>query len=79
MGSAVKRIQPGEMKWREAGRKSLVAARAISKGEIITPELLEIRRPSTGLHPRYYDVVIGRRVAVPIEEGALISWEQLSG
>jgi N,N'-diacetyllegionaminate synthase len=79
LGSGVKRIQPGEMKWREAGRKSLVAARSIEAGEIITRDMIEIKRPSSGLHPRYFEIVVGRHAATRIDGGELITWDRLSG
>jgi sialic acid synthase SpsE len=79
LGDGVKRIQPGEVKWREAGRKSLVAARPINRGEVITRQMIEIKRPSSGLHPRYFEVVVGRRAAADIPEGELITWDRLTG
>ena len=79
LGHGTKRIQPGEMKWREAGRKSLVAARPIQRGETITRDMIEIKRPSSGLHPRYFDVVVGRKAADAIPEGDLITWDRLTG
>lgn len=78
LGDGRKRIMPGEEKWREAGRKSIVAARTIQPGELITREMVDIRRPATGLHPRYLGLVVGRRAAQVINEGELITLDCLT-
>ena len=43
-----------------AFRRSLVAARDISAGSIITKEDLDSKRPGTGIEPQYMNMVIGR-------------------
>lgn len=60
LGSAVKKPTAAELKNRVA-RKSLVAARAIRKGERFTLENLAAKRPGFGLSPMRWDAVIGRR------------------
>lgn len=61
LGSAVKRPSLGESANRRAVRKSLVAARAIRKGERFTANNLAVKRPGTGINPMRWDAVIGRR------------------
>jgi len=41
-------------------RKSLVAARAIQKGELFTPDNITVKRPGAGISPMRWDEVIGR-------------------
>ena len=79
LGDGRKRIMPGEEKWRQAGRKSVVALRTIQAGEVVHPEMVDLRRPSDGLHPRDLSRVIGRRATMTIAEGASIRWDQLEG
>jgi sialic acid synthase SpsE len=79
LGDGRKRIMPGETKWRQAGRKSVVAARTILPGEWITADMLDVRRPGDGLHPRYWELVVGRRATTAIQEGELITLNHVAG
>lgn len=45
----------------KAARKSIVAARAIRKGEELTEENLTVKRPGTGISPMKWDSVTGTR------------------
>jgi sialic acid synthase SpsE len=77
LGDGRKRIMAGERTWREAGRKSVVAARAIAPGEVLTAEALELRRPADGLPPGELARLIGRRARRAIPAGGLVMWEAL--
>lgn len=77
LGSAVKRIQPGEVKWRAAARKSLVAARSIKAGERINADMIAIKRPSDGLHPRHFWQILGRTARVDIAVDDYFRWDWL--
>lgn len=59
MGSSLKAPAPSEIKNISVARKSIVAGRAIKKGEIFTEENLTAKRPGTGLSPMYYWELIG--------------------
>src|SRR5207249_319268 len=43
---------PGETSSRRDFRRSVVAARNIPAGTILTQDMLTLKRPGTGLHPR---------------------------
>jgi len=58
-------------------RKSIVAARSIAAGTMITGELVTLKSPSTGLPPSMLDQVIGRATVQDISEDALITWDML--
>jgi sialic acid synthase SpsE len=58
-------------------RRSLVAAFAIPAGTVITAEMLCVKRPGTGIAPRYFDVVPGRVARVDIDEDDVITWEMV--
>jgi sialic acid synthase SpsE len=44
---------------RAVARKSIVAARAIAKGDIFTADNLAVRRPGNGLSPTRWDEIVG--------------------
>lgn len=58
-------------------RKSVVAARKISAGEVLKAEDLMVKRPGTGLAPKYYYSLIGRTVKRDIEEEELFNWDDV--
>ncbi|MEW6614154.1 MAG: N-acetylneuraminate synthase family protein [Thermodesulfobacteriota bacterium] len=62
---------------RKNARRSLVANTAIRKGEIITTEMLTMKRPGTGISPRFFDQVVGRRADRYIAEDEIITWRML--
>lgn len=55
------------------GRRSLYVCAPISEGEIFTAKNVKSVRPSFGLHPRYWDVVIGKRSKRDLELGDRLS------
>lgn len=59
LGDGVKAPSPSEIPNLAIARKSLVASRAIVKGELFTEENLTTKRPGTGLSPMLWDTVIG--------------------
>lgn len=61
LGSADKRPSAGELKNRAVARKSLVARCEIRKGELFTPENLDVKRPGTGVSPMRWDEVVGTK------------------
>lgn len=63
LGDGIKRPSASEAKNRPIARKSIVAARAIAKGEVLTADNLTAKRPGTGISPMAWDDVVGRRAA----------------
>ncbi|WP_448524545.1 pseudaminic acid synthase [Parathermosynechococcus lividus] len=65
----------------EAEKKSLVYRRSLYfvkdmlPGEEITPEAIRSIRPGYGLPPKYYEVLLGKRVKMAIERGTPVSWD----
>ena len=60
----------GEILNRETLAKSLVAARQIEPGEIITDEMITVKGPGLGLSPQRYPELLGKRAerAVGVDE-----------
>lgn len=59
-------------------RRSLYISDDIQKGEILTKKNLRIVRPGLGLSPKYYDIVIGRKVNKNLKKGTPLKWEVIN-
>ena len=59
-------------------RRSIVSTVKIPKGTIITREMLDIKRPGTGLAPKKLDYVVGSRAVTDIEDDTPIRSENIS-
>lgn len=77
MGSGHKRMLEEEKQLARLGRRSLVAARAISAGQVITDEDITIKRPGTGIEPAALCMVIGRTSRVDILADQVLTWEMV--
>lgn len=61
MGSGKKVPFPSEIKIGEMARKAVIAQTDIQAGTIITAALITVKRPALGgLHPKFYDEIIGK-------------------
>lgn len=60
LGSPVKQPSASEKKNTSIARKSIVAAKAIKKGEVFSETNITAKRPGTGLSPMAWDDVIGQ-------------------
>lgn len=72
LGKSVKIIPEIEREIQRVHRPSLVSRVDISVGVVITPEMLAIKKPGTGIHPRDWPWVVGRRAKIAIEADRLI-------
>jgi len=77
MGNGVKRCLPCEEEIKKVARKSIVSSRTMTKGEIINELDLKLKRPGTGIEPKYLDKMIGKCLKKNIEEDHLIKWDEL--
>jgi N-acetylneuraminate synthase/N,N'-diacetyllegionaminate synthase len=75
LGDGIKKPAKCELSFIHINRKSLVAATSIQEGTPITPKMLEIKRPGTGIEPKYYDLIIGQCPIVDIPEDEVLTWE----
>jgi pseudaminic acid synthase len=58
-------------------RRSLYVAEDMKAGETFTAKNLRVVRPANGLHPRFYEQLLGRRVSRDAEMGTPVSWDLL--
>ncbi|MBN2459177.1 N-acetylneuraminate synthase family protein [Candidatus Woesearchaeota archaeon] len=70
-------VKECELETRMMARRSVIAKVNIPKGTVITKDMLIIKRPGTGLHPRELHNVIGKKAKKHIKEDELIAHEHL--
>ena len=78
LGDGRKRPAPCELGNMIAARKSLVAACDIPAGTRLSQEMIAVKRPGSGIKPKYFDRVIGRTARRAIAADELIGWENLA-
>jgi sialic acid synthase SpsE len=58
-------------------RRSIIAARDIAEGRVITAEDIVIKRPGYGILPQFRDIVTGRTAKRDIKADEWITWEMV--
>lgn len=77
LGTGIKTPSEKELKSKDWARKSVVAKVGIKKGDVITEDMLTLKRPGTGISPKDISKVIGRRTKRNIKIDSLIKFEDL--
>ena len=77
LGHGRKEPAPSEAGITAVVRKSLVAARDIPGGTVLTEELVTTKRPGTGLPPVLRSQLVGRIAKKDISAGTVLTWELL--
>ena len=62
-----------------AFRRSIHIAQDLKAGDVLTRANLRCLRPGTGLAPKYYDMLLGRRVARDVVRGTPMDWHLIGG
>ena len=55
-------------------RRSLYISEDMKKGDVLNEKNLRIVRPGLGLLPKYYDVLLGRKVNRDVKKGMTVDW-----
>lgn len=56
-------------------RRSIFVTKNINKGEIFDKENIKIIRPAYGMHPRYYDEILGKSANADLKAGTPLKWK----
>lgn len=56
-------------------RRSLYITEDMKAGDVLTKDNLRAIRPGYGLAPKYYEMLLGKRIAVHARKGTPMSWE----
>jgi len=77
LGKKEKKPTTSERKIMKLVRKSIVAKRDIQKGMKITKNMLTIKRPGTGIEPKFFKKVVGKIARRYIKKEEFISFKNL--
>ena len=74
IGQVSYEIAPEEVKSVDF-RRSLYITKDVNCGSILTPENVRAIRPGLGLSPKYFDIILGKKVNKDIKRGTPVSWD----
>ena len=80
LGSGEKRVLEVERELHKKARRAIHAVEDVEAGEELTEENLKVLRPGeqeSGLHPKFYDEVVGTTALRDISQGTGISWDDI--
>jgi pseudaminic acid synthase len=77
LGSYVKRPVEAETETMVIQRRCVYAKENISKGAVITGDMIAVLRPNRGLAPKYADIIVGRTARKDISKGNAITWDMI--
>ncbi|HET6457886.1 MAG TPA: SAF domain-containing protein, partial [Nitrosopumilaceae archaeon] len=76
-GDGMKIPQSSEVAARQIIRKSITARRDMKKNEILTTDMISIKRPEGGIEPKYLDQIIGMKINTDIKRDSPIHWHEI--
>lgn len=77
LGDGVKAPSPEERDTARVARRSVVAATDIAAGTVLSGDMLQCRRPATGIAPRDLQMIVGRRAKSILSVGDVLQWDLL--
>ena len=75
LGDGIKRPNKREIEIMKVARRSLIATRDIKAGEIIKESDIAIKRPGTGIPPKFKEIIIGMKLINDIRQDEPFRWE----
>lgn len=76
-GNGIKGPTEEEEAIKRVARRSIVAKCDISAEKSLAGDDLTIKRPGTGIEPRYFDSILQMRARVPIQKDQVIQWDMI--
>ena len=75
LGDGIKKPNRSEIEIMKVARRSLIATRDIRAGEIIKESDITIKRPGTGILPKFKEIIIGIKLINDIKQDETFRWE----
>ena len=68
-----------DVEWpaRKNARRSLVAAKSLAQGTVLTADMVAPKRPGGGISPARFESVVGRRTKTALQKDQHFSWDDL--
>lgn len=76
-GNGIKGPTEEEEAIKRVARRSIVAKRDVCVGDVLTERDLAIKRPGTGIEPRYFDLILQKKAKVSIQRDQVIQWDMI--
>lgn len=77
LGDGIKKTLPCEQEVKKLGRKSIVSKRFIPKNHIITKLDLDVKRPGTGISPKFFNDILGKKTKHDLDVDKVLQWDDL--
>ncbi len=77
-GSNLRQKFDSEVEAVKYARRSIVSKNFIPKGTTLTEDLLDVKRPGTGISPTYFYKILGSVTLSDIPEDTTIQWDDIS-
>lgn len=76
-GDGTKQPAKSELSTREVARKSIILKKALKKGHVLSLEDMDIKRPGTGIAPKYLEELVGKVLTCDMDKEATLHWEEV--
>ena len=77
LGTQYKKVGESEIKARNYARRSIVSAKKLTKGTILSNDHLTFKRPGTGISPKFFKSLIGATVNQDLDEDEIFDWSMI--
>lgn len=77
LGTYIVKPTPKEKEMKKLVRRSIIALNGISKGVIITKDMIEYKRPGTGLSSKFEKYIIGKKAKINIKIDEQITLDKI--
>ena len=71
-------VLPSEINTAQNLRRSIFYNKELKKNQTITREDIEVKSPGIGIHPKFFDMIIGKKLIHDVEEDFPVQWEDIS-
>jgi N,N'-diacetyllegionaminate synthase len=77
LGDGIKKPNKEEEAIKKVARRSIVAQCSIKAGDLLKESDLAIKRPATGIEPRYFGLIVNRKARIRIPKDQVIKWDMI--
>jgi len=77
LGDGIKRPTKEKEEIKKVARRSVVAKVDVPKGTTITGDMLDVKRPGTGIAPKYMDIIVGKKAKENIRKDEIVTWKMV--